>query len=240
MKKSIIPLLLFAGYFIVSGISAEQKTFELKTQSKEKIRSLAYDEDSIIIEALMPEEKFGIPMSQSSIPISVMNHAVSWIKKVVRSQWLPPEIENNLVALKDAKLLERKDKHGVIFSERKGDFLILEYESGGNRFHIQESGVSVSVRIDFAVLQAMTVDPKSFISISLKKFLNFPSGVSQDLSVANISPLYKATIVDDASPREWWNNVKAYTDGDFFFIYIREIDPANNNPQARPGLPDRF
>jgi hypothetical protein len=238
MSKRIIHLLLFVSFVIVSGASAEKKPFELKTQSKDKILSLA-DENPVLMDALMPEEKIGTQISLSSIPIPAINSAVNWIRKVVRSQWLPTEIEKKLVALKDAKQWEKKDKHGIVFSERKGDFFILEYELGGNNFHIQESGVSVSVRIDFAS-QDLTADPRSFISRSLNEFLNLPSGVSLDISVTNVPPLYKATVVDGVSPLEWWKSVEACTDGNFFFVAIREIDPANNRLQARPGLPDRF
>jgi len=240
MKKSILPQLLLAGLVIVSGASAESKPIELKIQTKERIRSLA-DEYPAFMDALMPEEKKGTQKSLSSIPVPVTSNAVYWIKRVIRSQWLPPAIEGSLVALKDVKQWEKKDKHGAVFSERKGDFLTLEFESGGIRFHVQESGVSVSVRIDFAVPQTMTPDPKSFISRTLKDFLNLPLGISPDISVTNVPPLYKATFADGgACPREWWSSVEAFTDGDIFFATVIEIEPACTNPQAQPGLPDRF
>lgn len=240
MKKTAISLLLLTGLFIISGALAEPKPIELKPQSKEKIRFLA-DERPALMDALIPEEKKGTPKSLALIPAPVTSNAVYWIKKVVRSQWLPTEIEVNLVALKDVKQWEKKDKHGVVFSERKGDFLILEYESGGNHFHIQESGVSVSVRVDFAVPQAVIGDPKSFITKWVTEFLNLPGGVSLNLSVTNVPPLYKATVADGvASPQEWWDSVEVCTDGDFFFATVMEIEPVGDNPQAQPGLPDRF
>jgi hypothetical protein len=238
MKKSIILLLLLVGYVIVFDISAEQKPIGLNTQSKEKILSLTTKEDPGLFEALMPEDKKGIPISLSSIPIHVTNKAVYWIKKAVRSQWLPPEIEKNLVAIKDVKW-EWKDNYGDVH-ERKGDFLILEYESGGNFFHIQESGVSVSVRIDLLMPKDITADPKSFISWSLKEFLDLPSGVL-DLSFSDIPPLFKATNVPAGSIdplRDWWESVVAYTDGNFFFVTFLELD--NSKGSNRFGLPDRF
>lgn len=240
MKKAAISLLLLAGLFIVFGALAEPRPIELKTQSKEKIRSLA-DERPALMDALMPEEKKGTPKSLSSIPAPITSNVVYWIKKVIRSQWLPPDIEGNLVVLKDVKQWEKKDKHGVVFSERKGDFLILDYESGGNHFHIQESGVSVSVRVNFALPQTVIDDPKSFITKSVTEFLNLPGGVSLDLSITNVPPLYMTTIADNVvNSREWWHGMEVCTDGHFFFATVMEIEPADDNPQAQPGLPDRF
>jgi hypothetical protein len=236
MKKSIILLLLLVGYVIASGLSAEQKPIGLKTQSKKKILYLI-DKHPNLTEALMPEEKKGIPESLSSIPIHVTNKAVYWIKKVIRSKWLPPEIEINLVALKDVKLWEKKTTVGIVL-KRMGDFLVLEYELEGNIFHIQESGVSVSMRIDFVLPQDIIVDPKSFISSSLKEYLNLPSEVL-DLSVTNYPPLFNAMDVTAIKhPRDWWHSVDVYTDGKFFFVNISEIENSDNTPYL--GLPDRF
>lgn len=241
MKKRQVLSVLLAGLVAVcGGLAAHSKRIELKMESKQKIRSLAARRPALM-EALLPEEEKGTRKPLVSIPTSVRSNAVYWIKKVVSPHWLPRAIEANLVALGDAKLWEKKDKSGVVFSERVGDFLVLEYELGGNRWHIQESGVSVSVRVDFGVTQAVSGDPKPFMAKLLAEYLNLPAGVSLDMSVVSDPPFYVATTADGTVyPQEWWQSVEACTDGDFFFATVLEIDPQDENSQIQPGLPDRF
>ncbi|MBU1695036.1 MAG: hypothetical protein KKC51_13895 [Verrucomicrobia bacterium] len=240
MRTSMLILLSITGVVFIAGASALGTPGELLTQSKEKIRSLS-DEQPALMDILLPDEKQGSREPLASISASVKSNSVYWIKKVVRARWLPSDVDGSLIALKDVKQWEKKDKHGVVFSERRGDFLMLETESDGYSLHIQESGASVSIRVDFAETQAMTPDPASFIHKCLTDFLNLPAGSSLSLSVTNFPPLYKAMLSDaEKTPREWWNTLEACTDGSFFFVTVAEVESGYDNPRAQPGLPDRF
>ncbi len=227
----------------------------LTTQSKEKVLSLANKQPKLM-DILLPDEKKGTAESITVIPAPITSNAVYWIKKVVRSQWLPPDIKENLIALKDVKQLEKKDKHGVVFSERKGDFLVLDYKIMDHAFHIQESGVSVSLRVDLPKEVSVSSDPSGFIKKCLADFLNIPSDAlgTLDIQVEKDAPLY-TVFSTDISPRSilpvttdgklrneshWWERMIICTDGKFFFVYASEVEPGSYSPQAKPGLPDRF
>jgi len=240
MKRGLYVSLLLCGLVIVARASDVLGASKLKTESAEKIRSLA-DEHPALTDVFLPDEKQRHAVPMAVIPAHVKSNAVYWVEKVVRSRWLPRDMEGKLVALKDVKLWEKKDSRGVVFSERKGDFLTLEYEVEGHKFYIQESGVSVSIRVDLAQGEAPASDPASFIRKCLTDFLNLPAGVTQGISVERVQPLYKATIATERTgPSQWWDSLKVFTDGEFFFVTVAEVEPGSDNPRAQPGLPDRF
>jgi len=199
------------------------------------------DEQPALMDVLFAEDRRGVEVPITSISTSVLNHAVLWIKDVVRREWLPADIENRLVAYKDVKQWEKKDKAGVVFSVREGDFLTLEYEAGGHKIHIQESGVSISVRFDLGTRQSLAPDCSIFIQKCLTDFLNFPDEWSKDFTIEKRGVLCRARMLNKRSTVSgWWDTIDVLTDGSFFFVTLVEITSQLHNPQASPGLPNRF
>jgi hypothetical protein len=239
--KMIFICLVFCFFVPFIGNAADtNKLSVLSPQSKIKMLSIA-DEQPKVMEILLPEQVGFNTVPVRSLPKVTTSNAVSWIQKVVQSRWLPPNVETAFVAAKDVKLWEKKDKKGVVFSEYKGDFLLLNYSISNHTIHIQESGVTVSIRIDFAEPQPVTANPTLFAQKCLVDFLNIPIESAQNLSVESFPPLYKVKLVNKqpTDPSHWWDGLEAYIDSNFFFVTVPEIG-IGSSPRAKPGLPDRF
>jgi len=240
MKTMFIGF-IFCVLFPCIGNTIDMKAPSvLSEQSKEKVLSLA-DKQPAFMDILLPEQSGVQVVTVSSLPKTTIRKTVSWIQKVVQSRWLPADLGAELVAAKDVKQWEKKDKKGVVFSERKGDFLLLNYNMPNHIIHIQESGASVSVRIDFLAHQAIANDPSGFIVKCLKDFLNIPAKAMDQLhlEVAESSPLYSVSFRSKPIISDWWESLTICTDGQFFFVSVPEME-AGRSPQARPGLPDKF
>ena len=227
----------------------------LSTQSKEKLLSYAAKQ-SKLMDIFLPDEKNVTSESMAAIPAPIKSNAVYWIKNVVRSKWLPSDIEGNFVALKDVKQWEKKDKHGVVFSERKGDFLFLNYEIMNYRFHVQESGISVSLRVDLPEEASISKDPSGFIKKYLAEMLNISPDVLRTLNIQvekddNLYFVFSTDMLPNSilpvssdgkfrNESHWWERMIICTDGKFFFVNASEVEPGYYSPRAKPGLPDRF
>lgn len=239
--KTIFVCLVFCFFVPFIGNTADtNKLSVLSPQSKVKVLSIA-DKQPKVMEILLPEQSGFKTVPVRSLSKITTSNAVSWIQMVVQSRWLPPNVETMLIAAKDVKLWEKKDKKGIVFSEYKGDFLLLNYSISNHTIHIQESGDAVSIRVDFTEPQPVTSNPTLFAQKCLMDFLNIPIESAQNLSVESFPPLYKVKLVNkqpiDSS--HWWDGLEAYIDSDFFFVTVPEIKPGSS-PRANPGLLDRF
>jgi hypothetical protein len=254
MKKALVR----SGVVVVLllPVAAADKPGELTNETQQKVRALAEERDSGLMDILLPEQALNQTVPVASLPQTVTADAESWIRKVVRSKWLPSDISGRLVAAKDLKLLEKKDPNGIAFMTYEGDFLLLDFEVAGHAIHVQESGGHVSIRVDLPQPIAIEEDPPGAIRRCLAEFLNIPADelAALDLQVERHGPLYAVFMVWRPPPSpvpdspdgevwnhlHWWERLTVCTDGRFFFVCAPEREPGYYKPQAKPGLRDRF
>jgi hypothetical protein len=254
MKKTLVRSVVVV--VLMLPVAAADKPGDLTSETKQKVRALAEDREPGLVNILLPEQALNQTVPVASLPHTVTADAESWIRKVVRSKWLPSDIAGNLVAAKDLKLLEKKDPNGITFMTYEGDFLLLDFEVAGHAIHVQESGAVVSMRVDLPQPVAIEEDPPGVIRRCLAEFLNIPADelAALDLQVEQHGPLYAVFMVWRPPPSpvpdspdgeiwnhlHWWQRLTICTDGRFFFVYAREMDRGYYSPRAKPGLPDRF
>jgi hypothetical protein len=252
VKRTLVSIALIA----LSSVTARaEHPPGLTADVKAKVTALADQQSSDFSAILLPEQAIPESVQVASLPEAVRTNAVAWIRKVVQSKWLPSDIEAKFLAAKDLKLSEKKDAHGVVFSEYKGDFLLLDHQVEGYAIHIAEYG-HVSVRVDFPTQVSISNDPSAFIKKWLAELLNVPPTARDTLDIhAAYSPPFYTVLLHGGpltptrpaskegyiwNDTSWWERLTVCTDGRFFFVQVPELEPGYYNPQAKPGLPDRF
>lgn len=180
MKRGSFWLALAAVSLSAGTETGAQDSSVLTVQARNKIRVLA-DEHSYVMDIFLSEEFDAPTVPISSIPETAKSHALAWIARIVQDRWLPADVESMLVARKDVKQWEKRDKNGILIFERIGDFLTVDYETTTHGIHLQESGASVSLRVDFPQQRPVADDPEAFIRQCLTDFLNIPQGVVSQL-----------------------------------------------------------
>jgi hypothetical protein len=200
--------------------------------------------------ALLPDHPVGTPVPLNVVPKEVQDYALRWVKKILQPVWLPADIDQHMSALKDAKIWEGRDAQGRVFSKLEGDYLLFDYEINGFGFHIQESGESVAVRIDFPDEADLKKQPIAQAEIWLQKFFTITDAAiaDQKLKVEDRVGLWQ--IVSQKKPSgkvvdgylrdiNWWEPINLLSDGRSLFAYFGEGEPGRAI-QARLGPPNRF
>ena len=189
---------MFVGLAAPGGNASDsQQPPAISVQARERIRVLA---DPYLMDILLPERTDVVRVPLSSVPERARKEALLWIPRVVQERWLPADFQEKLIGLKDVKHWERKNKEGIVVYEDIGDFLVLDHEMSGYGIHIQESGGSVSLRVDLPEVMPVADDPSAFIRKCLTDFLNIPPGLVPQLQgdLKQELPVYFASL---RSPR---------------------------------------
>lgn len=201
-------------------------------------------------------------IKECRIPIYRVNElefkkSIKWIKTIINKEWLKDDFEKELIALKQYKNWEKRDKNGIVFSEWKGDYLIADFIVNNNRINIQETGSSFSVLFIFPEKKDISRSPDENIKNYLKKFIIFPTDKIDmlDLKLKNKEGIYYGTLTYIPKDKKeeiyqdennyymnkiWWKYLYVCTDGSFFYLYCFETDGSPISPNASPGIPSRF
>ena len=208
--------------------------------------------NGIYFQALWPGggelARYGV--SLSVVPPAVVEGAASWIRRIVKERWVPTEIGEQLIAMKDWKRRERcvnaeRIAFGVIV-----DALITEFSRDGYNFQIQDDGKSLGVLV-FPLKPNGATPPiiEEYVTGSISKFLNVPPPKTGSLEYtlkysrigANKKIHYgqiwcewdeqRQSSFEASKSQTWWNRMVVCTDGNFIFFSIPEDLP---NPNLRP------
>lgn len=243
----------FILFVILPGILATmahgKQPLPLRQETRDALRQHEKDFPSLA-EAQLPESPVGTSVPLDSVPRRAQDHAMRWIRIIVQPKWLPVDAPARLTALKDARVWEKKDAQGIVFSEIVGDYLLLDYEIEGHGFHIQESGNSMTIRIDFPEERNIANNAIDVAGGWLQEYFNMSidSIKEQKLRSEDITPLVRVTsqkkrLKKIESERfvaiNWWEPINLLTDGRSLVVFFGEAEPGGH-VQARPGPPDRF
>lgn len=210
------------------------------------------DDDNVYLMTIWPreEELTRYRIDLSMLPPAIVEHAGSWVRRILKTKWLPTEIETHLIVMKDWIRRERRVFPDRIAFGRTVDALILEFSRGGYNFQIQEDGNNLGVLVFPVKPNRAAPSIKEYITGSISKFLNVPpskiGGIEYTLRHSQLGDdgkIYygrmwcewdekKNSNFDDIKLRAWWNRMSVCTDGNFVFLSISEDLP---NPNLRPA-----
>ena len=149
-------------------INKNLRTSELSS----KLDELA-DDNGIYLQAIWPSggELARYGASLSVVPPAVAEGAASWIRRIVKERWVPTEIGEQLIAMKDWKRRERR-----VFADRTAfgvtvDALIAEFSRGGYNFQIQDDGKYLGVLVYPVKPNRAAPSIEEYITDSISKFL---------------------------------------------------------------------
>ena len=227
-------------------INKNLRTSELSS----KLDELA-DDNGIYLQAIWPSggELARYGASLSVVPPAVAEGAASWIRRIVKERWVPTEIGEQLIAMKDWKRRERR-----VFADRTAfgvtvDALIAEFSRGGYNFHIQDDGKYLGVLVYPVKPNRAAPSIEEYITDSISKFLNVPpaklGSIEYTLEYSRIGANKKIhygqiwcewdeqrqSSFEASKSQTWWNRMVVCTDGNFIFFSIPEDLP---NPNRRP------
>lgn len=193
-------------------------------------------------EAIWPSTKemprYAVP--QTDIPADVLIEAVRWTKIMIKGKWIPNDLANRFVGLKEYR---------PVF-----DYLGARYVSGGYEIQILEGGaVCLLVNTGRVQRRIGVTETRQAIELylkdSIKKFLNFPEDKIDKIefklkcvSLAREGMLYYG-VMDceynnmDPDHRNWWHHIYVWSDGKCVFFSMVEMDGTHpKKVSARPGL----
>lgn len=251
----IVCILIFISCVdvVLGGIEGEKA---LSGEVTRLIDNLG-DKEHVYLDALWPSSTL---IENKKIPISkvspeVIEKSVYWIKTAIKKEWLPEDLQNRLITLKDFKKWEKRDKQGIVFSQGVGDYIIAEYETRNYKINIQENGRSLSLLIALPDTTDISQDPEGIIKKWIETFTNFPLQKSNRLTyqLQKADDVYYGKVLCDWEDKTadllsgktvisnmWWQHFNVCTDGTFFFISLPETDGTPVSLGSKSGLPDRF
>jgi len=217
----------------IGSSRAEERSSKPEMTAEEAISALG-KKDPVFLDALPPPE----------IPEAVTTYAAGWMRRVIREKWLPGDIEQRFLKIKDLRKLELFDKNGVLFSKWEGDYVAIRYPLQGHDILLQENGLYISVWVKSPDKAPEGGDINAWVAAAVDRFLCIPEAAAKTrkpLILDHTGPIYHGRLLHgDEKLNEWWQQVWVCTDGHFIFMSVVELDGKPRSPQARPGLPDRF
>ena len=243
MRRESHRNLILAGVFALMStlvipaecdINRNLRTPELSL----KLDELA-DDHSAYLKAIWPNggelARYGV--SLSVVPPSVVDGAASWIRRIVKERWVPTEIDEKLIAMKDWKRRGRRVYPGRVAFGVTVDALMTEYTLGGYNFQIQDDGNHLGILVfplkpDGAAPSIKEyLTGTEYLTGSIAKFLNVPPPKTGSLEytlkhsqLGENNRIHYGTVwcewdaqrnssFEASKSQTWWNRMSVCTDG---------------------------
>lgn len=208
------------------------------------VHRLAKQESTAYLCVLPPDESVIENQVLEEPPAAVLEKAEQWMKRVIKNEWLPKDLAERLIAIKDWTRIERSALDGAVRWSEVGDYLCVTYTVRDHSFMMQEDGRRLSLRVDLPKARDADFDVETFITECIVQFLTVPDGygsrVRYDLKETDGVYHGAAFVEDTGAEHWWWHKMRVLTDGQIFFVSLVELDGTEPRPQAKLGSPDRF
>jgi len=228
----------------------------IKNESIKTVKELGVAKGPVYLDAIWPDDALvkNKKVNISTIDPNVVEKSVSWIRTIIKDEWIPQDLDKKLIAIKDWKKLEKRNDKGDIISETIGDYLLVEYKIKNYNIQIQENGISIGILILPIDHNEPLLDVENYLNDFIGKFIKFPNQkVSylkfniESIKTDEYLKIYYGNVQCEWEPninnyqfQTWWNYFSVCTDGHFMFFVIPERDGKPFRPQAKPGIPSRF
>jgi hypothetical protein len=261
MKTSliIVSIVILSSSAALALEPTKKKPLSIRIESKEVVKSMKAGKYSVNPppdETFILEEGLGEDFPITKVPPDVKESAIREVKKVVRPEWLPADIESSLKARRNVKLRELRDPQtGVLLSINEADILVFDYEIEGHRFCLFETGAYVTARIQLPEeLDTRKDVERSYVQL-VARFFTMPEAavLPKNIRVQQNGPIFSFyrkdrsdslevfTRAREGGLAEWWFLLNGCSDGHFFVLSIPELPtPSSPPPSGRMGYPDRF
>ena len=191
--------------------------------------------------------------SVSIVPPDVVEGASSEIRTYIKKEWLPANLDNRLIPMKDWVRTQRFGTTTPIQFEYEVDVLIAEFSTKGYNIRIQEFPYAgVGVLISPVKPNEEIADIEDYISNSISTFLNFPpsklgnieymlqhtqNGADRKIFYGKLTCEWNLdwdgvlstdrgfTSYEQFRHRKWWNSMTVWTDGYSVFLCISASTP---------------
>ena len=219
-----------------------------------KLDELA-DDHGAYLKAIWPSggELARYRVSLSVVPPAVVEGAASWIRRLVKEGWVPTEIDEKLIAMKDWKRRGRRVYTGRVAFGVIVDALMAEYTLRGYNFQIQDDGKTLGVLIFPLKPNGAAPSIEEYVTDSICKFLKMPPSKLGSLEytlkhsqLGDNNKIYYGTVwcewdaqrnssFEASKSQTWWNRMSVCTDGQFIFFSIPEHLPNANRGRSAKG-----
>ena len=253
-------------YFVAIGITIFFSTLQhaecdinknLRTpEIYSKLRELGESNSFDYWSALWPsdEELRRYSASLSMVPPDVVEDAASRIRTYLKKKWLPTNLDNRLIPMKDWVRRQRvvtpiRTRSRVIM-----DVLIAEFSIKGYNIQIQDFPC-LGVLILPVKPNKEIADIEDYISSSISTFLNFPlskfgnieymlehtqNGADRKIFYGKLTCewnlAWDGILTKQYRHRKWWNSMTVFTDGYFIFLCISGSTPGHFDPNRTPRI----
>ena len=231
-------------------INKKLRTPELST----KLDELA-DDHSAYLKAIWPSggELARYRVSLAEVPPVIVEGAASWIQRIVKERWVPTDIDEQLIAMKDWKRRGRRVFPGRVAFGVTVDALMAEYTLGGYNFQIQDDGKTLGILVFPTKPDRAAPTIEEYLTGSISKFLNVPPAkiggmvyTLKDSQLGEDGKIYygqmwcewdeqKNSSFEASKSQTWWNRMSVCTDGQFIFFSIPEHLPNASRRRSAKG-----
>ncbi len=188
------------------------------------------------------EMKEKLPLD--SISSGVIQESVKWMRKILKSGWIPEEIENHFIAFR---------REMPFIPPHEVDCLIVRYEMKDQRIQIFEIDGYISILIDPMTEKDSQSSITDYITKGAKEYLNLPEerivSIKTDLKTVELDGSrilhFGKVYFEDKnkdSERTWWHRISVWSDGRlmYFETVERNGQPVPHDERVNFGIPPRF
>ncbi len=178
-----------------------------------------------------------------SILPDVIQDSANCMRIILKSGWIPEDLEDHLIAFR---------RETLFLPPQKVDTFVVRYEIKGQRIQIYEDGLGICILIDPMAEKDSQSSISNYIMACAKEYLNLP-----EERIANIKTELKTEELDGSgtlrfgkvycedknkdSKRTWWHWIYVWSDGRLiYFCTIRKNTRPRLIPNSKPGIPPRF
>ncbi len=233
-------------FFATIAISSSAPSPDLRSASIKQIEKIQ-EREGLLLNALVPEKELRTAGAEAraKVPDSVRLNTLSWIRMILRDEWVPEDIGVGFIGLKDIKQVQIQVPGGIVSS---ADLVISEYHRRGFGFHLIEDGVTLSVRVDLPEGTRIANERASLRTFIAQFFKVQDRDLDQCSWEIHSRPYIFYGWIKAKAPKpgkhgllrsQWWEQFTFGSDGTFLFINAGEIDE-NSYPGARACCPNRF
>jgi hypothetical protein len=244
MKNALPRICLVSLCILLDAVAlAEEEYSPIKPDVQivsGQLKPVLIQKRSVFADSWWPTDLASRPVSPADIPKEVLTKATTWLRTMIKTQWLPDDPNAWMIGVRKG-------------SPNKADYLILRYKTENKTIQIQENGASVRVLIDTGSQSEMK--PEAFLASVVSTFLRFPRDKLETLGFYlerfehdGVS-IWHGTMDCDFNRydreayfgRTWYNHTDVWTDGRRVFSSLVEKDGRAWKPtRVRPGIPRRF
>ncbi len=221
---------------------------ERRTPSEARVQERV-EEEWILRPVVLVEKYLNDSRHRVAVPVAVRKESVLAMRKILKEEWIPKDLDRHLVGLKDVVTFESKDQAGKVFSQSIEDLVVARYQIAGFRFHTIEDGRGVGVRVDLppgTKIRDKRESVKSYICRFLK--VDAPRLADHVWQITSRPGLFHGSVQMEGLrpdrpppyPLHWWDSLFFGSDGTFFFVSTASVNDVTSPTSCGSCRPDRF